>query len=167
MPNAAFLTPHAVTGVGVGPCTCSQSQWEQGGRQGRAPRCRRTKHRPAAWRERTEGAFKSSGEGEHRKLFGCNLEGKEPPPVLWGLNTSSLLGQGEVPFGWAEPELIQISSSIGAGTHSGMFPPGSLAQTPTCSFQPHLWQLSQLLRRCGHRRFSWLKLVAELRDGAL
>lgn len=85
---------------------------------------------------------------------------------------SSLLGQGEVPFRWAEPEFIQVSSSLRACTllgNLGMFPPGSQAGTRTCFFQPHLqlleiWQ-SQLLRTCGHRHFLRLELVAELRDG--
>lgn len=52
----------------------------EGGRA--VPEERGTKHRPAAWRERSaEKEGKRSGEGEHRELRGCNLECKETPPV--------------------------------------------------------------------------------------
>lgn len=148
MPNAAFLTPHAVTQGGCGsgcpqevPGTCSQGQQEQGGRQGRAPRCRRTKHRLAAWRGRTEQAFKTSREGEHRKMSGCNLEGREPPPALRGEVPARPLSWGRV----RSPSDGQSLSSSKSPAASGQAPvrgcsllghrqgPQPALSSPTCS----------------------------------
>lgn len=65
-------------------------------------------------------------------------QGTTSCPTGWSPSMSSLLGQGNVPFRWAEAEFIQVSSSTGAGAHSGVILPGSQAGTPACSFQPHL-----------------------------
>lgn len=141
MPNAAFLTPHAVTGAGVGPCTCSQGQWEQGRRQGRAPRCRRTKHSPVAWRERTEPMFNTSSEGEQRKLFDCNLEGKETLPVLQGGVPACSLSWGRARSP-SDGQNLSSSKSPAASEHAPIWGcslsghrqgPQPVISSPTCS----------------------------------
>lgn len=85
-------------------------------------------------------------------------------PLSWGRVRPPLDGQS---LSSSKSPAASGQAPIRGCSLLGHWPrPQPALSSPTCS-QPHLWQLSQLLRRCGHRRFSWLKLVAELRDGTL